>query len=228
MEKERMRIGVMGTGAVGGYFGARLAASGQEVIFIARGKHLEAMRRDGLGVKSIQGNFHIHSSFTSNPDEVGPVDLILFCVKSYDTEEAVKRLAPLVGEKTIILSLQNGVDNPDKIARYWGENRTLAGVVYVGARVLTPGTIEHTAGGKIIIGELNGGVSDGTKAVHQNFSLAEIPCTISTEIRKVMWGKLVWNAPFCAIACLARATAEEIVQNETLKKLAVDCMEEVI
>ncbi|MFQ5904595.1 MAG: ketopantoate reductase family protein [Candidatus Binatia bacterium] len=225
METEGMRIAVMGTGAVGGYFGARLAASGRDVAFIARGDHLEAMRKDGLKVKSFQGDLHIQSLFTSDPEEVGPVDFVLFCVKSYNTEEAGKKLAPLMGEETVVLSLQNGVDNPDKIARLWGTNRTLAGVVYIGSRILSPGAIEHSAAGRIVLGELDGGVSEVTKAIHQLFSAAQIPCAISSEIRKVMWAKLVWNAPFCAIACLTRATVKEILESDSLRKLAMGCME---
>jgi len=224
---EKMRIAVMGAGAVGGYFGARLATVGNEVAFIARGKHLEAMQKDGLKVKSIHGDFHIRSPFTAEPKEIGPVDLVLFCVKSYSTEEAAEKLAPLMGRETVILSLQNGVDNLDKIARIWGKSRTLAGVVYIGAQVLTPGTIRHSAGGRIVFGELDGEMSGTSQRVHQLFAAAQVPCAISTEIRKVMWGKLVWNAPFCAIACLARATAQEIVESDALKKLAIDCMEEV-
>jgi 2-dehydropantoate 2-reductase len=227
MATERMRIAVMGAGAVGGYFGARLAASGQEVAFIARGEHLKAMRKEGLKVKSIQGDLHIRSVFTSDAGEVGPVDLVLFCVKSYDTEEATAKLAPLIGEKTIILSLQNGVDNPDKIAALWSKARTLAGVVYIAAEVLAPGTIGHSAGGRIVLGELDGGVGTETKRVEEIFSTAQIPCTVSPEIRKIMWGKLAWNAPFCAIACLTRATAREIVESDSLRKLAIDCIEEV-
>lgn len=225
--KEKVRVAVMGAGAVGGYFGARLAASGHEVSFIARGGHLEAMRAEGLKVKSVQGDLHIRSLFASEPTEIGPVDLILFCVKSYSTEEAAKESAPLVGKETIILSLQNGVDNPDKIAALWGKSRTLAGVVYIAAQVLTPGTIGHSAGGRIVLGEPDGGMSEETEAVHRLFAAARVPCAISTEIRKVMWGKLVWNAPFCAIACLTRATAQEIVESEFLSKLAIACMEEV-
>jgi 2-dehydropantoate 2-reductase len=222
-----MRIAVMGAGAVGGYFGARLAATGHEVAFIARGKHFEAMRRDGLKVKSTQGDLHIQSLFASDPEEIGPVDLILFCVKSYDTQEAAAKLTSLVGPETIVLSLQNGVDNPEKIARLWGRNRTLAGVVYIGARVSAPGMIEHIAAGRIAMGELDGGAGERTSSVHRLLSAAGIPCAISTEIRKVMWGKLVWNAPFCAISCLTRATVTEILESDLLRKLAVDCMEEV-
>ena len=121
----------------------------------------------------------------------------------------------------MILSLQNGVDNPDKIAKLWGKGRTLAGVIYIGARILSPGVIEHSAGGRIIMGELDGTISQSTKAVQENFSRAQVPCVVSPEIRKAMWGKLVWNAPLCAISCLAWATTREIVESESLHKLAI-------
>lgn len=227
MEAGKARIAVMGAGAVGGYFGARLAGAGNEVAFIARGRHLEVMRKEGLRVKSLNGDLHVQSRFTSDPKEIGPVDLVLVCVKSYSTEEAAKKLAPLVGKETIILSLQNGVDNPDKIASMWGKSRTMAGVVYIAAEVLAPGRIGHSAGGRIVLGELDGEVGEKTKAVHQLFADVQVPCTISTEIRKIMWGKLVWNAPFCAIACLTRATAQEIVESDSLKEVAIGCMGEV-
>jgi len=222
-----MRIAVMGTGAVGGYFGVRLAAAGQNVAFIARGSHLEAMRKEGLRVKSIQGDLHIQALFTSDPGEVGPVDLVLFCVKSYDTEDAAAKLAPMIGEKTVILSLQNGVDNPDKIAARYGKARTLAGVVYLGALVSDPGTIRHSAGGRIVLGDLDGEASETAKRVEQALTDAKISCALSSEIRKVMWTKLVWNAPFCALSCLARANVKDILESDSLRKLAADCMEEV-
>ena len=225
---KEIRVAVVGAGAVGGYFGARLAAAGHEVGFVARGRHLEEARREGLKIKSIQGDLHIRSRFTSEPREIGAVDLILFCVKSYGTEEAAGELAPLIGNETAILSLQNGIDNPDKIASLWGAEHTLAGVVYIAAEILAPGTIGHSAGGRIVLGELDGRASGQAKAVREIFAAAGVPCDVSAEIRKVMWGKLVWNAPFCAIACLARATAQEIVDSDSLRKLAVDCMGEVI
>jgi 2-dehydropantoate 2-reductase len=222
-----MRIAVMGTGAVGGYFGARLAAAGQDVAFIARGSHLEAMRKEGLKVESVQGAFHIRALFTADPREVGPVDLVLFCVKSYDTESAAAQIAPMIADKTAILSLQNGIDNPDKLAARWGKARTLAGVVYLGAFVAEPGVVRHSAGGRIVLGDLAGATSAAAKRIEQVLSGAQIPCALSAEIRKVMWTKLVWNAPFCALSCLARANVEEIVESEPLHKLAADCMEEV-
>src|SRR5258706_12059891 len=139
------RIAVMGTGAVGGYFGARLAAAGQDVAFIARGAHLAALRQDGLRVKSASGDLNVRALFTDDPADAGPVDVILVSVKSYDTEEAGAQLRPLVGDKTPILSLQNGVDNPHKLAAPWGKKRVLPGAGYFCAPPSAPGTIQHRA-----------------------------------------------------------------------------------
>jgi len=223
-----MRIAIMGAGAVGGFFGAKLVAASYDVAFIARGAHLAAMQREGLIIESFAGNLHVRDAlFTVDPTEVGIADLILFSVKSYETESAAQALEPMVGEKTVILSLQNGVDNADKIAHIWGVRRTLAGVVYIGSQLSYPGTIKHSAGGRIVFGELDGRVHETTKAVEQVLSSAQIPCEINTEIRKAQWQKLLWNAPFCAISCLARATAKEIAESDSLTMLALDCMAEV-
>ena len=224
-----MRIAVMGTGAVGGYFGAKLAAAGHDLIFIARGRNLAALRRSGLCIDSVQGNLHIREAlFTDDPTVATAVDLVLFCVKSYDTESAAKALAPLIAPTTRVLSLQNGVDNPSRIAQIWGAERTLAGVVYIGAQLVQPALIKHSSGGKIIFGELDGGVHEPTRTIERTLSAASIPCEITAEIAKAQWRKLLWNAPFCAISCLTRATTREIVESPSLRKLAVDCMAEVI
>lgn len=223
-----MRIAVMGTGAVGAYFGAKLAVAGHDLVFIARGKHLEAMLREGLRVNSLGGNLHIESArFTADAHDAGSVDLILFCVKSYDTETAAEALAPIVGERTTILSLQNGIDNPEKIARRWGEKRTLVGVVYVGAQIASPGVVTHSAGGKIIFGPSAGAIHENAKLVEQTLCAAGIPCELSGDIQKKQWTKLLWNAPFCAISCLTRANVKQIVESEPLTRLVLDCMSEV-
>jgi 2-dehydropantoate 2-reductase len=228
MKRTTIRIAVMGAGAVGGYFGAKLSASGNDVVFVARGAHLDALRRDGLRVDSPGGDLRIQNAlFTSDYGEVGAVDLILFCVKSYDTDAAVRALAPMIGNTTLILSLQNGVDNADKIAAHWGEQHTLAGVVYLGSQLVGPGAIKHSAGGRIVFGELEGSVRDRTRSVQRALTAAGIPAEISKDIRKAQWRKLLWNAPFCAISCLTRATVKEIIESDSLRQLAVDCMNEV-
>jgi 2-dehydropantoate 2-reductase len=223
-----MRIAVMGAGAVGGYFGARLAAAANEVAFIARGPHLTALLRDGLAVESYQGNLCVRDAlFTDDPTRVGAVDLILFCVKSYDTEPVARSLGPIMRPETVILSLQNGVDNADRIARLWKNNPVLAGVVYIASETLGPGRIKHSAGGKIVFGEPDGGPQVTTEAVARVLASAGISYEVYSDIRAAQWRKLLWNAPFCAISCLARATVKEIVESDALTKLALDCMAEV-
>jgi 2-dehydropantoate 2-reductase len=223
-----MRIAVMGTGAVGGYFGAKLAAAGHQLAFIARGRHLEAMRHDGLKINSPAGDLRIRGAlFTADPNEVGGVDLVLLCVKSYDTESCATSLAPLIGPRTPVLSLQNGVDNGEKLMRRWGRERTLAGVVYLGAKVSTPGVIEHSVGGRIVFGPLDNSIGPSSRVIAEALTAANIPCELHPNIRQVQWTKLLWNAPFCAIACLTRATVREIVEAESLTALATDCMNEV-
>jgi 2-dehydropantoate 2-reductase len=223
-----MPIAVMGTGAVGGYFGAKLAAAGQDVVFIVRQRNLPSLRRNGLRVESPTGDLNVRNGFfTDSPADAGMVDLVLFCVKSYDTAEAAAALAPMMSERTAILSLQNGIDNPDKIAGFWGTERTLAGVVYLGAQVSVPGVIQHSSGGKIVLGPISGHTSDTARLVEQTISRAAIPCEISAAIEQVQWAKLLWNAPFCAISCLTRSTVREIVESESLTKLTRDCMMEV-
>ncbi|HUC99574.1 MAG TPA: 2-dehydropantoate 2-reductase [Candidatus Polarisedimenticolaceae bacterium] len=223
-----MRIAVMGTGAVGGYFGAKLAAAGDDVVFIVRQRHLPALRHDGLRIESPTGDLHVRNGlFTDSPADAGMVDLVLFCVKSYDTTQAAAALAPMITKRTAILSLQNGIDNPDKIAGFWGTERILAGVVYIGAQMSAPGVIEHSSGGKIVLGPINGHAVDTAHIVELALTRASIPCVVSTDIEQVQWTKLLWNAPFCAISCLTRATVREIVESEALTNLTLDCMKEV-
>lgn len=223
-----MRIAVMGTGAVGGYFGAKLAAAGHEVAFIARGRHLQALRASGLRVTSANDDLQIdNAKFTDDIATIGKVDLILFCVKSYDSETAAEQIRPLVSDRTHILSLQNGIDNPEKLARVYHPEQVLPAVVYVGAQLTSPGVITHANGGRIIFGQSDGGTSAPSKLLREIFSAAGIPCEISADIQKIQWTKLLWNAPFCAISCLAHADVKQIVESESLTALALDCMAEV-
>ncbi len=223
-----MRIAVIGTGAVGGYFGAKLAAAGQDLVFIARGAHLEALRRDGLRVLGPAGNILIRNAvFTSAAEAAGAVDVALICVKSYDTESAARACAGLIGAETTIFSLQNGIDNPEKLGGCFDAGRILAGVVYIGAQLEAPGVIRHFNGGRIVFGRLDGKIDPRAQSVEQMLSAAAIPCELRSDIQRIQWAKLLWNAPFCAISCLARAHAGEIVGSAQLTRLALDCMAEV-
>lgn len=223
-----MRIAVMGTGAVGGYFGARLAAAGHELVFIARGKHLQAMRLAGLRIEGSNAALHIaeRAIFTDCPEDGGTADLVLFCVKSYDTETAARALAPVIGDGTLILSLQNGVDNPHRISRLWGAPRTFSGVVYIGAQIAAPGVIVHSSGGRIIFGQA-GSHGGAAGRIEKTLAAAGINCAVSENIERVQWSKLLWNAPFCAISALSRANMKQILASTFLLELARNCMAEV-
>jgi 2-dehydropantoate 2-reductase len=223
-----MRIAVMGSGAVGGYFGAKLAAAGHQVAFIARGQHLEALKANGLIVARLEGNLTItNAQWSDNPAKIGVVDVILFCVKSYDTEKAAEQIRPMVGTRTLILSLQNGIDNPATLGRFYQPEQILPAVVYIGAQLIAPGRIAHANGGRIIFGQFAGAINTASQALQQTLNAATIPCEISATIEQVQWTKLLWNAPFCAISCLARANVKAIVDSASLTALAFDCMAEV-
>lgn len=223
-----MKVAVMGAGAVGGYFGGLLAKGGAEVIFIARCKHLEALRAKGLMVKSFKGDFSLPAKATDDPKEVGQVDLILFCVKSYDTETAIRQALPMVGEETVVLSLQNGVDNEEKLAAIVGEGKVLGGVAYIGSRVPEPGVILHEMGGRIVFGELQGGLSERVLKLKSFFDQRGLEASASPDIKKALWAKLAWNAPFNAINALVGGPVKAIVENPSTLELARRTTEEVM
>jgi len=156
-----MRIAVVGAGGTGGYFGGLLARAGQDVTFIARGANLEALRARGLTVESrLAGTFTLPVKATAALSEVGPVELILFCVKTYDTGTTAESIRPLIHPDTVLLSLQNGIDNEERIARATGHTSGIGAVAYVTSAIKAPGVVAQTSGPvKIIFGELSGGAS---------------------------------------------------------------------
>src|SRR5262249_52847539 len=152
-----MRIVVMGTGGTGGYFGAKLARAGEEVTFVARGAHLAAIRASGLRVKSTaEGESVVRTDAVERLDGRPPARPVLFCVKSFDTESAAETVRPVVGPATGVLSIQNGVDNEDVLARVLGPGHVMGGVAQVFATIEAPGVIVHTLLGRILFGEMDG------------------------------------------------------------------------
>jgi 2-dehydropantoate 2-reductase len=141
-----MRIAAMAAGAVGGYFGARLAADGHDVFFIARGAHRDAISRNGLTIESVHGDLHLPKvNVTDDPKAVGPVDVVMFAVKLWDTEKAAELTRPLVGVNTRVITLQNGVDSVERIAPILGADQTIGGVAYIATVIEQPGVIKHTS-----------------------------------------------------------------------------------
>jgi len=198
-----MRITVVGAGGVGGYFGGRLAMAGQEVAFLARGPHLAAIRQRGLQVRSAKGDFTAVVSASDNPADLGPSDVVLFCVKSYDTDAAATRLGPLLTGETAVVSLQNGIDNEERIAAVIGPGQVVGGAAYIFSSISDPGTVAHTGGpARLVFGELDGTVSARIERLRDACLGAGIDCGIPTDIRTVLWTKYAF---ICATAGMTAA-----------------------
>jgi 2-dehydropantoate 2-reductase len=192
-------------GAVGGFFGGLLARSGQDVTFIARGAQLEAIRARGLAVKSPTiGDFTVSGCATDNPREVGPVDLVLVGVKTYDLDAAAAQLEPLIGPETVVLPLQNGIEATDRIARAVGPEPLLTGVAYVLTALEAPGVVKHIAQGMIILGEPEGGPSPRVERVAEALRNAGISCETPSDIRVPLWAKFVLLTATGGVAALMR------------------------
>lgn len=184
-----MKILVMGSGGVGGYFGGKLGRAGEEVTFVARGEHLRALQTKGLTVKSIGGDFHVTARAVEEPAEAGPVDLVLFTVKSYDTESAAALVKPCVGPETVVLTLQNGIDNAEKIAQIVGADRVMAGAAYIFAVIESPGVINHTIAGRFVFGELDGSDIPRGRSIAAACQRGGFRGEFSLNVRKVLWEK---------------------------------------
>jgi 2-dehydropantoate 2-reductase len=198
-----LRIAVVGAGGVGGYFGGRLAQAGEEVYLIARGEHLDAIRRDGLRVRSVVGDFEVRTPASSDPAEAGPVDYVLFCVKSYDTEAAAASLRPLLREDTVVVSLQNGIDNEDVLARVLGEQHVVGGVAFIFSGIAEPGVVAQTGGPRrILVGEMDGSPSDRVERLVSTCRKAGIDAEATSDIRVALWDKLAF---ICAQAGMTAA-----------------------
>jgi len=203
-----MHFAVVGAGAVGGYYGAKLAVSGQRVSLVARGPHLEAIRERGLIVRSPLGDLTAQVQAEDDPTKIGPVDVVILAVKAYDNETALPRLAPLLGPHTVVLSLQNGVDSVDEVAAVVGQERVLGGPTYIATALSSPGVIEQTgAHRRIVFGEVFGAASVVTQRVRRIADVmieADIQAEPVVDARVAAWEKFIYLAPFAAFTGAAR------------------------
>ncbi len=201
-----MRIAVMGTGGVGGYFGGRLAATGEQVWFIARGAHLQAIRRDGLRVESAVGDIRIQPArATADPAEIGPMDVVLFTVKLWDTEAAAEQVRPLLGPDTAVISFQNGVDSAERIAAVLGAGRAVGGVCHIAATIAAPGVIRHTGTlARLTVGEWDKARSARVEAFVAAARGAGIDVVHADDIGRAIWEKFVFLSAFSAVTTLVR------------------------
>jgi 2-dehydropantoate 2-reductase len=210
-----VRVAVFGAGAVGGYLGARLARGGSDVTFIARGAHLDAMRERGLTLVTPEGDRStVAVKATDDPAEIGPVDVVLFLVKSYDTDSAAQRLRPLIGEGTGVLSLQNGVDNEPKIAAAVGAEHVLGGAAYILAAIEAPGVV-RSGRARIVVGELEPGPpSERVLRFVEAANAGGIDAHAATDVRVAKWEKYVLLVAFSAVTAASQLTVGDIRDSE--------------
>jgi 2-dehydropantoate 2-reductase len=229
-----MKIAVVGIGGVGGYYGALLARHYSdnkdiEIVFIARGKHLEEIKANGLQLLSDKESFTVRpDKATDDPSGCGTFELILFCVKSYDLEESTKLLAPHIDDNTTIISLLNGVDNAERLKSILRKGKILNGCVYIGAHILRPGVIRQVGGScKLFFGNESDEIIDG-KSFENTLRAASIEAEYRKDIRNIVWEKYLFISPFANATTFINKTMRELLDNAEGKALLEGLLQEVV
>lgn len=224
-----MKIVMFGAGGVGGYFGGRLAQGGADVAFVARGAHLEAIRRDGLHIVSPKGDAHVTNVRASaDPADLGIADVVFLTVKMYDVGTAATQMRPLLGPDSMVVTLQNGVEATDMVARRVGERHVVGGVAYVSAVIDQPGRIRHTALDGLIVGELDGGLSPRLAALRAAAAAGGFSFTTSDDIRRDLWSKFVRLSVFAGLTAATRSPVGVLRASPPLVALMHAAVDEAI
>lgn len=225
-----MRIAVFGSGGVGGYFGGRLAQIGQDVTFIARGKHLQAMRRSGLKVDSIAGNFILDKvQVTDKPEDIGVVDIIICSVKAWQVAKAARAMKPMMGEQTLVVPLQNGVEAPAQLAEILGDDKVLGGLCAIIAFRAGPGHIKHIGANPLIrFGHLDKRADARVNALSEIFNRCHgVKSSIPDDINVAMWQKFMLISAWSGVGAVTRAPIGVLLQLEETRQMILDALEEI-
>ena len=225
-----MRVAAMAAGAVGGYFGARLAAAGHDVAFVARGAHRDALRREGLRIESAIGNLHLKDiNVTDDPKQVGPVDLVLFAVKLWDTETAGEQTRPLVGPRTRVITLQNGVDSVERLAPILGDEHAIGGATYVVTNIAQPGVIRHTGAiARVRCGRLDRRRDAILAGYVEEMKRANIDITLADDMLLDLWKKFVLLSGTSSITASTRQPLGVIRDDEDMRAFLFKLMHETL
>ncbi|HEX4211654.1 MAG TPA: 2-dehydropantoate 2-reductase [Candidatus Binataceae bacterium] len=223
-----MKILIMGAGGVGAYFGARLQQAGEDVVFAARGENLRAMREYGLEIQSYKGDFKLAVSATDDPGEFAPYDLVLFAVKSYDTEAGAKQLVGTLAPDGILMTIQNGVENEEILCRYFPREAVMGGNSRVGAELIAPGKVMHTAIGVIEFGELDGRITPRAERLMEIFKRAGIFGELTTDLKTIRWYKLMGNNGTNPVCALSLSSIGQILGDDDGYELSRTLMAEAI
>ena len=218
----------MGAGAVGGYLGGLLAHAGNPVVLIDLGEHLRAIQANGLQIRSERGDFTVAVEATDQTTDVGPVDLVLFTVKTYDNEEAIPLIRPLIGNNTAVLTLQNGVDSWEQLQAGLGMGNVLPGAMYLEAKVEAPGIVRQQGNVyRLVFGEADGSLSTRALAIGELFRTAGMPTEVSTDVLKVLWTKWLFIATLAGVTAASRASLAELLATPASRQLVVQAMREI-
>lgn len=225
-----MRIAAMAAGAVGGYFGARMAADGHDVFFIARGANLEAIKKNGLRIESVHGDLHLPKpNVTDDPAKVGAVDIVLFAVKLWDTEKAAELTRPLVGPATRVITLQNGIDSVERVAPILGAEHTIGGAAYIATVIASPGLIKQTSQfAKMRFGRADKRPDAALQAFADAGKAAKIDIGISADIERERWEKFAFLTAMSGATSALRSPIGPIAADPELRAFFRTLMEEVI
>ncbi|MCF6181246.1 2-dehydropantoate 2-reductase [Lutibacter sp.] len=225
-----MNIVVFGAGGVGGYFGAKLTKSGNKVTFIARGKHLEAIKKNGLQIKSINGNFTVFPKATNSLKEIKTKpDLIILGIKSWQIEDVARQIKPIISKNTLVLPLQNGADNVDKLLAVLNAENVLAGLCRIVSKIKSPGIINHFEyEPEIIFGEISNEKTNRVKKIKQTFDEAQFKNEIATDIQLAIWKKFLFIATFSGLAALTRTPIGVLRTSTYLRNLMLKTAKEIV
>jgi 2-dehydropantoate 2-reductase len=229
LKKELKRIAVLGAGAVGCFFGGMLARAGKEVLLIARDNHVQAIKKNGLLMEFQDSQEYVSIEASSNIKDIADADLILCCVKSPDTERVMREVKDLIKPDALILSLQNGVDNAERISQVV-PNHAISAVVYVATGMGGDGHVKHFGRGELIIGQLGGheNISVELEEICSLFLSAQIPCMVSSNIQRELWLKFLVNCSYNGISAIGQITYGEMVQQESIRQLIKDLTDEFL
>ena len=204
-----MKIAVVGCGAVGSYYGARLCRAGQEVHFLLRSDY-DVVRQRGVTVRSVEGDFHVRPRCARTPEEIGACDVVLIGLKTTANDQFPKLLPPLVGPHTAVVTLQNGLGNAEQLARLFPPDQILGGLCFVCLNRLEPGVIHHMDYGLIVLGEFQRPAGPRTRELAAMFQAAGVPCEVTDNLARAQWEKLVWNIPFNGLGVAGTAGFEAL------------------
>jgi 2-dehydropantoate 2-reductase len=225
-----MRFAIIGAGGVGAYFGALLARAGHDVGYVARGAQLEALRSRPLEIECVTvGNFSVKVRAEERPEDLGPADVVLFAVKSYDTDSALPHVRPLLGPNTMVLGLQNGLDGTDRLIEVCGRDRVVGAVCYINCAVERPGLVAHRAGpNRFVFGELGGGKSPRTEALYDAFATTGAKAELHDNVSVGIWTKFTVICGYSGALALGRCGLGVLLEDRAGRELIEGSIDEVV